>query len=325
MQQLSHSQPNNLHFYDLHPSVADFKQAVLNGLTEQPKTLSPKFFYDEQGSKLFEAIMDLPEYYPTRTEIEILRRNGEAISGAMGENNLLIELGSGNSVKIRTLLDAVQPAAYMPLDISKEHLYQQSYALANDYPALSVHATCADYSDDFELPYCPTEMTRTAFFPGSSIGNFTPTEALALLHRVVRLLGVGGKLLIGVDLKKDQHRLHAAYNDTQGVTAAFNLNLLQRINRELDGEFDVNHFRHTAFYNPEVGRIEMHLISEEAQQVRIDGHAFVFAQGESIHTENSYKYSIEQFHALAAQAGLVAEQVWVDDQQLFSVHCLRVE
>ena len=314
----------NVHFHDLHPPLADLKEEVLNGLAHQPKTIPPKFFYDQHGSQLFDKITELPEYYPARTEISLLKEHGLEMASRLGEKCLLLELGSGSSQKIRLLLDVLQPAAYMPMDISKEHLLQASQTLATDYPDLEIHATCVDYSDTFHLPYSPDDIPKAAFFPGSSIGNFEPSKAQDLLQRVAQLLGINGTLLVGVDLKKDPARLNAAYNDAQGVTAAFNLNLLTRINRELEANFEVAQFKHHAFYNQEQGRIEMHLVSNHSQEVQVDEQIFAFAQGESIHTESSYKYTVEQFHSLAHHAGFQAEQVWIDASNLFSVHCLRV-
>ncbi len=312
-----------LHFYDYHPAVADIRDEVLAGLARDPKQVAPKYFYDQRGSELFDAITELPEYYPTRTEVDILESNGAQIAEFLGNDCMLVELGSGSSRKIRVLLDALQPAAYVPLDISRSHLLDAATLLARDYPQLEVHAACTDYSSDFELPDLPEHLPRAAFFPGSSIGNFEPEEAAALLKRVGRHLGEGGKLLIGVDLKKDTARLNAAYNDARQLTAAFNLNLLERINRELEADFRLDHFEHLAFFNEQMGRIEMHLRSTRDQQVNVAGQPIRFAAGESMHTESSYKYSVEEFQALAAGSGFEIEQVWTDDDQLFSVHCLR--
>lgn len=310
-------------FHDYHPAGEDLLGEVLGGLARQPKRLPPKFFYDRRGSQLFEAITRLPEYYPTRTEIRILREQGEAIAAHLGHDSLLIELGSGSPLKIRVLLDSLRPAVYMPVDISSEHLRDSASHIARDYPDLQVEAVCADYSAGLQLPEIPQEVTRAAFFPGSSIGNFEPPSAVDLLRDVGQDLGPGGAMLIGVDLKKDRQQLDAAYNDEQQITAAFNLNLLTRINRETDANFDTDRFDHRAFYNEVEGRVEMHLVSTETQQVRIDGHQFRFEAGETIHTESSYKYSVEEFRDLGAQAGYEAEQVWIDPDELFSVHCLR--
>ena len=311
-------------FHDYHPPVQDLLGEVLTGLACQPKHLPPKFFYDRRGSQLFDAITRLPEYYPTRTEIGILREQGGAIAEHLGHGTVLIELGSGSPQKIRVLLDSLRPAVYMPVDISTEHLRESAGDIARDYPDVRVEAVCADYSDGLQLPEIPGKTTRAAFFPGSSIGNFEPPAAVGLLRDVGRDLGQGGAMLIGVDLKKDRQQLDAAYNDSQQITAAFNLNLLTRINRETDADFDTERFDHRAFYNEAAGRIEMHLVSTCDQEVRVDGHHFRFDDGETIHTENSYKYSVEEFHALGAEAGYEVEQVWTDPDELFSVHCLRV-
>jgi dimethylhistidine N-methyltransferase len=315
----------SLCFYDYHPATEDFESAVLEGLNRWPKQIAPKYFYDRRGSELFDAITELPEYYPTRTEIGILENNGECIADCLGGDCMLVELGSGSSRKIRVLLDALRPAAYVPLDISRDHLRNSAQALARDYPQLEVHAACTDYSTDFDIPELPPHLPRAGFFPGSSIGNFEPAEARDLLRRVGRHLGDGGKLLIGVDLKKDNAILHAAYNDARRLTAAFNLNLLERINRELEGDFELGNFRHSAFFNDRAGRIEMHLVSTRDQEVSVAGRSVRFAAGESLHTENSYKYTIGEFRALAADSGFVAERVWTDEQRLFSVHCLRYD
>lgn len=314
----------NYAFHDYHPPTEDLRGEVLSGLARQPKRLSPKYFYDRRGSQLFDAITRLPEYYPTRTEIGILREQGEAIAAHLGHDSVLIELGSGSPLKIRVLLDSLRPAVYMPVDISGEHLHDSASHIARDYPDLQVAAVCADYSSGLRLPDLPQEAVRAVFFPGSSIGNFEPEAAVDLLRDVGRDIGPGGAMLIGVDLKKDKQQLDAAYNDSQQITAAFNLNLLTRINREADADFDTGRFDHRAFYNEVEGRIEMHLVSACAQQVRVDGHRFRFGAFETIHTENSYKYSVEEFHELGAEAGYEAEQVWTDSDELFSVHCLRV-
>lgn len=315
--------PPNFHFHDLQPAPEDFHAEVIAGLSGPVKRLSPKFFYDEQGSQLFDAITRLPEYYPTRTEIDLLRRHADDMAGMLGHDGLLFELGSGSNIKIRALLDALQPQAYAPIDISREFLCDSAGAIARDHPALEVHAICTDYSKPMELPVHVDAARRAAFFPGSSIGNFEPDQACDLLRRIADLIGLDGRLLIGVDLRKSPERLHAAYNDNEGVTARFNLNLLERINRELEADFDLAAFRHEAFYNEKLGRVEMHLVATAAQRVHINGCRFEFRPGETIHTENSYKYSIEEFQALAAQAGLAGLDVWQDDAALFSVHCLQ--
>jgi dimethylhistidine N-methyltransferase len=314
--------PANFHFHDLHPAPEDFHADVISGLGRESKCLSPKFFYDERGSRLFDAITSLPEYYLTRTEIGLLHRHGEEMAAMLGDDGVLFELGSGSNAKIRVLLDAQQPHVYAPIDISREHLLRSAGAIARDHPELEVHAICADYSKPFELAGLFDAERRAAYYPGSSIGNFDPTQARDLLRRIAGLLGPDGRLLIGVDLKKDPALLDAAYNDSQGVTAEFNLNLLTRINRELNADFDVAAFSHSAFYNEALGRVEMHLVATAAQRVRIDGRCFEFRAGESIHTENSYKFSVGEFQTLAAEAGLASTRVWQDNDGLFSIHCL---
>jgi dimethylhistidine N-methyltransferase len=297
---------------------------VLDGLSRPQKWIPPKFFYDRRGSQLFDAITELPEYYPTRTEIRILAQHGAAIADYLGKKALLLELGSGSSLKIRTLLEALEPAVYVPVDISREHLLASARDLADSFPGLTVRAICADYSLPFDLPFEDARLGRAAFFPGSSIGNFDPGDAVRFLQRVASLVGAGGRVLVGVDLIKDRARLEAAYNDRKGVTADFNLNLLQRVNRELEADFDLDEFDHRASFNEGSGRVEMHLISRTSQEVKVAGERFTFREGESIHTENSYKYSIEGFRDLACTAGLEPEQVWTDPEDLFSVHGLRV-
>jgi len=311
-------------FFDYHPTEADVRSEVLDGLGQPRKRLPPKLFYDQYGSQLFDAITELPEYYPTRTEIEILRRHGAAMADRLGRGKVLIELGSGSSLKIQVLLAALQPLVYIPVDISKDHLLESAHALAIRFPGLSIRAACADYSAPFELPLDGDAGEPAAFFPGSSIGNFEPEEARRLLQRVAEVLGEGGRLLVGVDLRKDPGILHRAYNDSQGVTAAFNLNVLTRINRELGGGFDPSTFAHRATFNELEHRVEMHLVSQRDQRVEVAGQAFDFVRGESIHTESSYKYATDDFRRLAATAGFAAEAVWTDPEALFSVHCLRV-
>lgn len=309
-------------FYDLHPAPVSLKDEVLTGLARNLKSIPSKFFYDQRGSKLFDAICGLPEYYPSRTEVGILKTHAEAIAQLIGPDCLLIEFGSGSSQKIRLLLDTLLPKAYMPMDISKDHLLESAEKLAADYLWLEVHATCIDYSEAWHLPYCPKHLKRIAFFPGSSIGNFSPDEALIFMRRVVGMIGSDGGFLIGVDLKKDKAVLNAAYNDSQNITAGFNLNLLARINHELDADFNLSAFKHVAFYNADESRIEMHLESRVKQTVTAAGQSFEFVRAERMHTENSYKYDIEEFQALAEQAGFVPRMVWTDSENLFSVHYL---
>lgn len=312
-------------FHDLEPELEDFETAVLAGLSATPKTLPCKFFYDREGSRLFDLICELPEYYPTRTEIALLEARAGDMAALMGPHCHVIEFGSGSSRKIRIILDALEaPAACTAVDISRGHLIASAQDLARDYPDVEISAVCADYTRPFDVapPKFRPDARRVGFFPGSTIGNFAPDEAVEFLSGAAGLL-VGGDFLIGVDLKKDTARLNAAYDDSQGVTAAFNLNLLTRINREMGGDFQLDQFGHQAFFNEKQGRIEMHLRSLRAQTATIGGHVFDFAAGETIHTENSYKYGIAEFQALAARAGFDALRSWTDPDELFSVHYLR--
>lgn len=311
-------------FYDDYPSSASLQDEVLHGLTARPKRLAPKFFYDERGSRLFDAICELPEYYLTRTEMGILESCAEEVARLAGPDCTLIEVGSGASKKIRLMLETLRPRQYLGIDISREFLLESMQRLAHDYPWLEVRAACADFAQDLDLPDCAGVGRKLAFFPGSTIGNFEPREALAFLQRVRRLVQPDGALLIGVDLKKDPQLLHDAYNDSQGITAAFNINLLERLRTELDAELDPKNFKHRAFYNARCGRIEMHLVSRRRQEIRVCGRRFPFEPGESIHTENSYKYLVAEFHALARGAGLRPLRVWLDSARLFSVHYLNV-
>jgi len=314
----------DIQFYDEHPKPVDFYAEVIHGLQREPKLIPPKFFYDETGSRLFDAICELPEYYPTRTEMALLHEHADEISALIGKECLLIEPGSGSSQKVRLLLDALQPAAYMPMDISRVHLLKAAQQLSEDYPWLEVHATCVDFTTEMKLRFCPPSVHKVAFFPGSSIGNFDPADAVGFLRNMANMVGIGGGLLIGVDLKKDQDILNAAYNDEQGITAEFNLNLLSRINQELGGQFDIEAFKHTAFYNPYMGRIEMHLSSRDHQTVALGDESVNFTEGETIHTENSYKYTIDEFSGLAQLAGFEPVNVWTDSEDLFSLHYYQV-
>lgn len=310
---------------DLAPELVSFRDAVLGGLASSPKSIPPTYFYDARGSELFEQICNLPEYYPTRTETGILRRYASDIAHRIGPNAQIVEYGSGASDKVRMILDALEaPVAYMPVDISGEYLGDVAERLAVDYPHLEVTAVVADYRYPFAVP-APRRRARAqaSLFTGSTIGNFTPEEAMGFLRHAARRLAGGGALVIGADLRKEPRLLHAAYNDSAGVTAAFNLNLLTRINRELDGTFDVSAFDHYAFYNPVENRIEMHLVSRRPQRVTISGRSFYFATGESIHTENSYKFDVDGFRDMARRAGFVPEAVWLDEERWFSVHLLR--
>ena len=293
------------------------------GLSLPQKALPPKYFYDAKGSKLFEKICRLPEYYLTRAELSLTRQHISAIARLpakrAGErsNVELLEYGSGESLKTRLLIRALRPRTYLPVDISLSALERAAGRLSREFPWLRIVPVPADFSRPFDLP--AAKSPRVAYFPGSTIGNLTPEEAHAFL---ARSRAQASRMLIGTDLKKDANVLHAAYNDSRGVTAAFNLNLLERINRELGADFDLRGFAHYAFYNPAPGRIEMHLVSLERQKVRVGAHRFAFERGESIHTENSYKYSVESFGALAANAGFRQEKFWTDRGGLFALHAL---
>jgi L-histidine N-alpha-methyltransferase len=302
------------------PSAADpFRADVLAGLSRPQKRLPAKYFYDAAGSRLFDRICELPEYYPTRTELGILERYAGAMADWCGPDCLLVELGAGSLTKVRFLLDHLErPAGYVPVDVSGEHLQAAAAELAADYPALPVRPVVADFTAALDLPPLPARR-RVVYFPGSTIGNFEPAEADALLRRVARLVGPGGGLILGIDLRKPTEVLEPAYNDAAGVTAAFNRNLLARINRELGGDFDPAAFAHHAFYNAERSRIEMHLVSERRQRVRVGPAAFDFQPGESIHTENSHKYDVRELAERAAACGLHLTESWTDERSYFAV------
>ena len=316
----------NYRFHDLAPNVTSFLGDVLEGLSHPQKRLSAKYFYDERGSELFEAICDLPEYYPTRTELAIMRQHARSMATRIGPDALLIEYGSGSSTKTPILIDAMQPAGYVPIDISRDQLMQSALALAQAHPELPVRAVCADYTRQLLLPNFDDidQHHKLVYFPGSTIGNFDRNETDTFLRQIAQVVGANGGALIGVDLKKNLATLHAAYNDAASVTAAFNMNILTRINRELNGDFELNGFRHHAFYDENLGRIEMHLLSLRAQAVTIAAKRFAFREGETIHTEISCKYGIEEFQTIARHAGLAASDVWTDPARLFSVHYLTV-
>ncbi|MBF0195569.1 MAG: L-histidine N(alpha)-methyltransferase [Magnetococcales bacterium] len=311
-------------FDDNHPTTKSLIEEVLSGLNKKQKTIPPKFFYDSKGSKLFDQITQLPEYYPTRTEIGIIKTYRNEMAQCIGKSPVLIELGSGSSLKVQLLLEGLQPVIYIPIDISRDHLLESSRSLARYFPDISVHAVCDDYSSSLSLPDLPQGHPKVAFFPGSSIGNFEPEEALALLQRVADILGPGGGMLIGVDLQKDAKILNAAYNDDQNVTSEFNLNLLTRINSETEADFDITKFYHHAYYNEKMERIEMHLVSSEAQEVNVNGESFQFQAGESIHTENSCKYTLQSFRKMAALAGFETVKVWTDSKSYFSIHYIEL-
>lgn len=302
------------------PRAGDLAE-VLAGLGAKQKTLSPKFFYDERGSTLFDEITRLPEYYLTGTELAIMRRHVGEIAGLVGPQASLIEFGSGSSTKTRILLEHLDRlAAYVPVDISREHLLAAAAGVAADFPHIEVLPVAADFTRPFELPTPRVMPLRNiVYFPGSTIGNFTPAAALELLRVMHHEAAEDGALLIGVDLKKDKAILERAYNDSEGVTAAFNLNLLERLNREFGGNFALDGFEHCAVYNEELGRIEMHLVSLREQAVSIGGEVFHFAEGETIRTEYSHKYTLEEFGAMARHAGFEITEAWTDERNLFSV------
>lgn len=301
----------------------DFALAVVDGLSRPHKSLPCRFFYDARGSELFEEITRLPEYYPTRTETAILRAHAAEMAGAVADGGVLVEFGSGSSTKTEILLrELPKLRAYVCVDVSKAALEDAAQRLHVNFPTLDVRPLVGNFSRAVALPGDLAGRPRTGFFPGSTIGNLTPAEAQHLLGVFRSMLAPGGRLIVGVDLKKDARQLVLAYNDRAGVTSAFNLNLLARINRELEGTFDIDAFAHEAVYNPRAGRIEMYLESLKEQEVRVRGRRFRFAARERIHTENSYKYSIQQFQELARGAGWEPQRVWTDDGTLFSVHDL---
>lgn len=296
---------------------------VREGLTRPQKRLSSKYFYDERGSELFEKITRLDEYYPTRTEQQIMRRHIGAIAEAVGPGAVIIEPGSGSSRKTRMLLDHLPGvAAYVPVEISQKYLGRVVQELQDEYPSLLIRPVCADYTRSFQLPDIDKPFDYyVVFYPGSTIGNFRPAAARSFLARWADFMVPGGGLLIGVDLKKDRQILEAAYNDSRGVTAAFNKNMLVRLNRELNTDFNVDQFEHRAFYNEEEGRMEMHLVSRVPQTVHLDGTAIHFGEGETIHTENSYKYTPAEFASLVGE-WFEVRKMWTDPDELFSVQYL---
>jgi dimethylhistidine N-methyltransferase len=304
--------------------AVEFACDLMRAFASRPRSIAPKYFYDEQGSQLFDRICELPEYYPTRTEVGILADKAGEIAAQVGPRAEIVEFGAGSLRKVRLLLDAMdRPARYLPIDISGEHLARSAEALQRDYPGLDVKPVVADYTQRLLLPATlPRVGRRVGFFPGSTIGNFTPTEALHFLQVAGQVLR-GGALLLGADLVKDPAVLHAAYNDSQGVTAAFNLNLLARANRELGTRFVLENFAHSAFYNAPLQRIEMHLVSRRRQTIALGGERYEMDEGETLHTENSHKFTVQGLRALAMRACFRPGPVWTDDAQLFSVHWLH--
>lgn len=310
----------------LSAELAEFRRDVVAGLSANPKMLPSKYFYDRRGSQLFDEICELEEYYLTRTEQSIVDEHAGAMAERIGRRAMLLELGSGSSTKTRTLLSAVhRPAVYVPIDISHEHLLEAAAGIAEEFPDIEVIPLHGDFGRQLKAPASDTRVDhRVVYFPGSTIGNLVPSEAEALLVRMARLAGEGGGVLIGIDLKKDPAVLEAAYNDTRGVTARFNKNLLRRINRELSGTFDLARFTHKAIFNREHARIEMHLVSRGAQTVSVGGKHFEFADGETVRTELSHKYRLEEFEKMARRAGLEVEQVWTDRREYVAVIYCRV-
>lgn len=314
-------------FVDLEPTQESFLDAVVAGLSKSPKEIASKFFYDERGSELFARITELDEYYPTRTEMKLLRMIGGDLQRLVPKSAQLIEFGAGSNAKVRLLLDDVGKFhSYVPIDISRDFLIAAASELAADYPGLEVSAICADYTKPLSLPpdlLYPSDQ-RVGFFPGSTIGNLEAETARRFLRQAAEILGNGAGFIVGADLRKDSEVLNAAYNDSEGLTAEFNLNLLVRINAELGADFDLTAFRHVAYFNAEKSRIEMHLEALSDQRVSIGEAEFEIRKGERIHTENSYKYSIAEFQGLAQSAGLTPTAAWQDSNQLFSVHFFRV-
>ncbi len=306
---------------DVRPPAGDeFLADVLAGLRKPAKELPCKYFYDEVGSHLFDAICEQPEYYPTRTELGIMAAHAPEMGAMLGAGCQLIEFGSGTSLKTRHLLEHLpRPAGYVPVDVAAGHLAAASASLAARFPEVEIRPVVADFTRPFAVPPAPGTARRAVYFPGSTVGNFAPRQALHLLRSVADLIGPGGAFLVGIDLKKDAQVLTWAYNDAAGVTAAFNLNLLARINRELGGDFDLGQFAHRAFYDPDLGRVEMHLVSRRAQTVHLAGNVVPFALGESIHTESSHKYTPGEFRELAGGAGFAHAQTWSDARGWFAV------
>jgi dimethylhistidine N-methyltransferase len=317
--------PNRLAgFADHAPAAESFRDAIFAGLSESPKRLPSKFIYDERGSQLFDAILDRPEYYVPQVEMALLRDHAEDVAALAGFGCALVDYGSGSMAKARILLQRLRnPAVYVPVDISAEHLLAHAIDVAADFPALQVYPVCADFLRSFPLPeLAQSAHQRLGFFPGSTIGNMTDDERLTFLRRTALQLD-GGGLLVGVDLKKDHAILHAAYNDSAGASAAFNTNILFRANRELNADFDLHRFRHRAEYNAAAGRMEIGIESLADQAVTIAGRAFRFGAGEIINTQWAYKFTVEEFRSLGQQAGFEPRDVWIDDRRLFSIHYLR--
>ncbi|HVP86128.1 MAG TPA: L-histidine N(alpha)-methyltransferase [Rhizomicrobium sp.] len=313
-----------LRAHSIDEAAEEFARDLVDGLQRKQKKIACKYFYDARGSELFDRICRLPEYYQTRTEMALLRDHAGEIARLMGRNVELVEFGAGSLAKVRILLDALEtPQSYVPIDISGEYLLDVAVGLEEDYPDMTLRPVIADFTQAIDLPKKEAAVSRrVGFFPGSTIGNFTRDAAVSFLKNAARTLG-GGGLLIGTDLVKDPSLLHAAYNDSSGVTAAFNKNLLLRANRELGANFDLNNFAHSASYNALQMRIEMYLVSLVRQTVRVAGETLRFGQGEAIHTEDSHKYTIESFTELAVEAGFAPRKSWTDANRLFAIHWLE--
>lgn len=319
------SEPD-LDVVDLEPQIERFRADVVEGLSRPEKRLPTQYLYDERGSELFEMICELDEYYPTRTELSIYEWHIREVADRIGPEAMVIEYGSGAGLKPRILLRALQsPVAYVPVEISRAHLLRSAEELDTEFPEVEVLPVCADFTEPFEIPEASTRpRRRVVFFPGSTIGNFSRPDARRLLRQMVDEVGTGGAVLLGVDLQKDRRRLERAYDDAKGVTAAFNLNILRRINRELGADFDLDGFRHQAHYDETHGRIVMRLVSTRRQTVSIGRHRIGFDEGETITTEYSHKYTLEGFARLALDSGLHVDRVWTDPERLFSVQLLQV-
>ena len=313
----------NITFHDHKPAALNFRDAVIDGLSGECKSIPPKYFYDERGSKLFDRICEQPEYYPPSVERKMLSRLTDEIASLTGTGRVLIEPGAGNAAKVRLLLDALRPAAFVPMDISFDYLKSTARELAREYPWLPVYAACVDFTHSLPIPEQTPDGLRLLFFPGSSLGNFDPDKAEDFLNLVHNTVGDNGMLLIGVDTKKNESLLSAAYNDAAGMTAEFNLNLLHRMRKELDMDCNPDNFKHRAFYNSEAGRIEMHLVSRHKQELRFNGHCFKLEAGESLHTENSYKYTPKEFISMASKSGFRDVHHWVDSDGLFAIYLLE--
>jgi len=300
------------------------KTEIMQGLLSPQKCINPKYFYDTLGSELFEKITQLPEYYPSRTERSILIDNAEQIAEYCGQQCVLVEPGSGSSEKVRLLLDAIRPSSYVPMDIAADFLQRSATKLGGEFSWLNIQAICADFSDENYFEHQLPEGKRVVFYPGSTLGNMTPPQAQLFLSGLRRWIGSAGGVLIGIDQHKSEAVLEAAYNDRQGVTAQFNLNALRVINRLMPANFDETNFSHQAFYNQKLQRIEMHLVSHRDHIVRVADKSISMAEGETLHTENSYKYTPSSFEALANRSGFTLQKTWSDERQYFALHYLTV-